>query len=141
MGNYIICNDELCHHGVKGMKWGVRRDRAIRARVVAYTRKLNSNQLKKLEKMKLKRDKKAEYEEDTTKLDTKIKAANKFISNNRRLMNRAMSGLTQKELDRGRRQTTALNTAGLLTGVLGNIVVGSVQALEYNKVAKTYGNR
>lgn len=141
MGKYVVCNNELYHYGVKGMKWGVRRDHAIRARVVAYTRKLNSNQLKKLEKMKLKRDKKAKYEEDTTKLDAKIKVANKFISNNRRLMNRAMSGLTQKELDRGRRQATALNTAGLFTGVLGNIVVGSVQALEYNKVAKTYGNR
>ena len=139
MGKYIVCNDELYHHGVKGMKWGIRRDRARRARVVAYTRKINSDQLKKLEQMKLKRDKKAKYEEDTTKLDAKIKAANKFISNNRRLMNKAMSGLTQKELDRGRRQITALNTAGFLTGALGTLAVSSVQAREYSKVAKTYG--
>ena len=25
MGNYIVCNNELYHHGVKGMKWGVRK--------------------------------------------------------------------------------------------------------------------
>ena len=141
MDKYVVCNNELYHHGTKGMKWGVRRDRARRARVVAYTRKLNSDQLKKLEKMKLKRDKKAKYEDDTTKLDAKIKAANKFINNNRRLMNRAMSGLTQKELDRGRRQITALNTVGFLTGTLGTLAVSSAQALEYNKVAKAYGNR
>ena len=27
MGNYFIVNGELYHHGVKGMKWGVRKDR------------------------------------------------------------------------------------------------------------------
>lgn len=140
MSNYIFGQDgELYHYGVKGMKWGVRRERAKRARVAASIRIANSKQLKNLEKMKLKRDKKARYEGDTTKLDAKIKAANKFINNNRRLMNKAMSGLTQKEIDRGRRQITALNTAGFLSGVIGTLTVSSIQLRERNDVAKKYG--
>ena len=139
MSNYIIHNGELYHYGVKGMKWGVRRERAKRARVAASTRIINSKQLKQLEKMKRKRDKKAKYEEDTTKLDAKIKAANKYINNNRRLMNRALSGLTQKEIDRGRRQIKALNAVGFLTGAIGSLAVSSMQLREYNDVAKKYG--
>ena len=139
MSNYIIHNGELYHFGVKGMKWGVRRERAKRARVAASTRIANSKQLKKLEKMKRKRDEKAKYEEDTTKLDAKIKAANKYINNNRRLMNRALSGLTQKEIDRGRRQIKALNAVGFLTGAIGSLAVSSIQLREYNDVAKKYG--
>lgn len=89
--------------------------------------------------MKRKRDEKAKYEEDTTKLDAKIKAANKYINNNRRLMNRALSGLTQKEIDRGRRQIKALNAVGFLTGAIGSLAVSSMQLHEYNDVAKKYG--
>ena len=25
MGKYIVCNDELYHHGIPGQRWGVRR--------------------------------------------------------------------------------------------------------------------
>ena len=33
MSEYIVCNDELYHHGVKGMRWGVRRKTSNRKKL------------------------------------------------------------------------------------------------------------
>ena len=40
MSNYIIHNGELYHHGVKGMKWGVRRSSEVRSVNKAYKKEL-----------------------------------------------------------------------------------------------------
>lgn len=39
MSDYIIVNDELYHHGVKGMRWGVRKDPDYLARDRARAQK------------------------------------------------------------------------------------------------------
>lgn len=57
MSNYIIVDGELYHHGVKGMKWGVRRDRRVakyrsKAKDTRYSEKKRQRYAAKATKLK-----------------------------------------------------------------------------------------
>ena len=46
MDNYVITNGELYHHGVKGMKWGVRKTRVSKSKLIKDAR-VKSSELHK----------------------------------------------------------------------------------------------
>lgn len=86
--NYLISEDYLMHHGVKGMKWGVRHDERKLLKARRYRDKLISKSQKQI--------------------DSNIKKANKYKSKYNDLDRNGVESKTwQKEVDR-RVQKTAV---------------------------------
>lgn len=104
-------NDKLMHYGVKGMKWGVRRDRAKRARMGQRLKERADLDSKTVDNLKKKRSKMVFDGKDTSKLDSQINQISTRQRNTTKLMNRTISGLSQKEIDRGRRYVTVMRYA------------------------------
>ena len=100
----------LYHHGVKGMKWGVRRDRASRARIGYRLKERVDEDQRKIDKLTAKRDKKIAKGKKTDRIDKKLAKAQSSLDDNKRLMNKAVKGLTKNEILAGKLQVEASRT-------------------------------
>ena len=105
----------LAHYGKKGMKWGIRRERMQRARLGAkmenYNNKLGRQVLKaerKRASMEPGGEKEARQVEEISKLVNAMLITGNFRE-------RTIRGLSEKEINRGRRQFKTLNLLGLTT--------------------------
>ena len=101
---------ELKHYGVPGMKWGVRRDIALRAKEVSVLRNVSKTNSKYISRADRKIEKKSSLGKDTTKLQTK--RDNKNLANEKiaKLMKTAYSDISEKDIKQGKR-ALAINRA------------------------------
>lgn len=96
--------DELVHYGVKGMKWGVRRERAGAARTAGiYSRSYDSSK-KRLSRQEAKREKKSLRFKSTDKINRKIQRTKENMSRTKKLMSAYQKDLSPSEIAKGKKQ-------------------------------------
>lgn len=115
--NYIIVNGELCHHGVKGMKWGVRKAARIQTRAARGRRDIALSKAKNDEQRNAA---KAKYKQEKRAIRLDMKAKISDINN-------------QPDVTKGhKRAKRALGTLAGLT--IGTAAVGTLAVIGAAKV-------
>lgn len=127
---------ELYHYGVPGMKWGVRRKIAKRARLAGKTYYGEKNVQKKISRATNKRTEKLIRGKSTQRIDKRINRLNNNAKQLRKLMTLQTSGLLKSDVEKGRRQAKAILTAkkavkvaSIAAGVAGAAGMGSLAGL------------
>lgn len=112
--------DELYHYGIKGMKWGVRREIGKKSKTAAYLERQSAKEGETLLKAIKKRDKANSYgyTNEANDYDQVVKTSISRIKKMHNLRNKLVSDMSEKDIKKGR---SAL--AGLGGGV-GAVTLG-----------------
>lgn len=129
MPKYTITNGELCHYGVKGMKWGVRRDLRIlassrRNKKVRDARKAYKAGKITKDQRKAKIAEANKLKKDTIK-DAKAKYAKAKTSIDRKRVGEDITNKTLKEVPNAQLKRGALAVNRLLGSTTNALTVGS----------------
>ena len=106
-------SDELRHYGVKGMKWGVRREIGTRAKAGAMYERLIKTQTKRMNKLEKMKSTKGLTNRQNKNLKDLKKTTEDFIKKR----NTLIKDISEKDIKKGRRAINAMQLLGAASSI------------------------
>ena len=106
-------SDELRHYGVKGMKWGVRREIGTRAKAGAMYERLIKTQTKRMNKLEKMKSTKGLTNRQNKNLKDLKKTTEDFIKKR----NTLIKDISEKDIEKGRRAINAMQLLGAASSI------------------------
>lgn len=128
---WVVTNNELYHHGVKGMRWGVRRYQNLDGTLTAAGKKRARKQEVKAAKKAAKAPHEDYQRAHSKKKVTKMSDKELRDVNNRLQMEKQFSQLTEKKKSAGRKFVSGVLATAATTVATGYAVKYMKQGIEY----------
>lgn len=136
--------NSLAHYGVKGMKWGVRRDIARRSKMGYRAGRYAEGYGKRADRLTRRQEKWGYSDRRAKKIDS-MRSAQKYLKNAQKKLYKDLSDADIKQGARAVKRSNVLKTAALLMtapgGVVGGLVYGGHRVYQENKIDRMTRNR
>ena len=142
--NSLSEDNNLTHYGVKGMKWGVRRDIARRSKMGYRAGRYAEGYGKKADRL-ARRQEKWGYSDRRAKKINSMRSAQKYLKNAQKKLYRDLSDADIKQGERAVKRSNVLKTAALLMTspsiVVSGLAYGGHRMYQEKKIDRMTRNR
>ena len=129
-----LYNQELYHYGVKGMKWGVRRNIGIKSRAAAQYKRFADGANRNVRRLEAKKNNKGLTDRQAARLKKNRDLARDFTKKR----NALVKNMSEKDIKRGER---AIKSRILLIGGAAGEVANAMDVARANKILERERNR
>lgn len=135
-----MTDQELVHYGVKGMKWGVRRNIRKQAKTSALLYRAKDYASRQSENLQYKINKKQSKNKDTSRLEKRLARNEAYAKKVRNALSKSMKDISKRDV-REAIADTAFNDMFVwgATGLVGGLIRDSAHAIKTSRYIKKNG--
>ena len=127
-------NNEIYHYGVKGMKWGVRRNIGVKSRAAAQYKSFADSANRNVKHLEAKQNKKGLTDRQVKRLQMNQDLARKYTKNR----NMLIKDMSEKDIKRGER---AIKARWFAFGAHAGNIMNGIDMIRAGKLLEQERNR